>query len=436
MRFHVATPIKHFNISKQTKHRRFPRITHKTMGKPLSRFFTTAQQGPAIMRRELKEHLKGFLPGLKYKELLNDQSIEISKLSRQVENLHNEKELKEKQNTLSSQREEHYLYENKLLQEKNTKLQEQIHNLFDCQNKMLSQIEKLNEQIVNPQREEYFLNENKLLQNKNDKLLEQIHDLFEKENSKTKDDHSFQVNMAESQNKVLNQIEMLNDQITKPKSPNKIGEIGEDFVLECLMSAFPNNTSIVRTQGTNSGDILFRIDNTDKYIMFEVKNYAKSAISSTSKELVKFFKDLENNPNIAGGVLVSLNSPVDLNSAPLQPRFHNGKPYLYIDSLRLQYPDLEDLVMKVVVNLMTYLYKNCEQMEVKSYSLKVEIYLQQLKSSMEIYQKLYKNHETQRKNLDSLKLSLSNLNKILLDDKSAAEEENWRNEALKNKLVK
>jgi len=262
-------------------------------------------------------------------------------------------------------------------------------------------------------RERQYISEIKMLQEQsNNKLLQQI---IEKERL----EHNFQLNMYESQNKVITEMERLTDHIAKPKVASKVGEIGEDFVLDCLQRAFPNNTSIIRSGQNNSGDILFRIENTEKFIMFEIKNTPRNVSGiNNGKDMTKFFNDLNNpstNCDICGGVLVSLNSPVDINVPPLVPRFMSGKPFLYIDNMNQQYPDPECL-MKVVVHMMTYLIKNTDHVGMESFELKIENYQRSMKVLMIAYQKLYKNQEVQRKNLDQLKSSLESLNSLFLED--------------------
>ena len=358
------------------------------MGVPFSRMIASFQSHTPTFSKELKEHLKSIISGAR----LNNRSSELSLLNTKMEEL-----------------------DSKL-----SKKSEDFEKLFVELQRERDFRESQSQQISD--RDEQFRSENKDLQEKNNKLLDQIQSLVERERL----EHSFQMAMAESQNKVLTQVEKLNEHIVKPKSPSKIGEIGEDFVLDCLKSAFPNNTSIVRHTENNSGDILFRIENTEKYIMFEVKNYANQSISTANhgRDIAKFFRDLNNpssNVPCHGGVLLSLNSPVDLNFPPLVPKFYLGKPYLYIDNMKQQYPDPECL-MKVVVNMMTYLIKNCDHMEVESFGLKIENYQRSMKPLMQAYQRLCRNQETQKKNLDSLKDNLESLNNLFLCDLKEATE--------------
>ena len=358
------------------------------MGVPFSRMMASFQSHAPTFSKELKEHLKFIISGAR----LKNRPSELSMLNTKVEEL-----------------------DSKL-----SKKNDDFEKLFVELQRERDFRESQSQQISD--RDEQFRSENKELQEKNNKLLDQIQSLVEKERL----EHSFQMAMSESQNKVLTQVEKLNEHILKPKSPSKIGEIGEDFVLECLKSAFPNNTSIVRHAEKHSGDILFRIENSEKYIIFEVKNYANQSISTANHggEIAKFFRDLNNpssNVPCHGGVLVSLNSPVDLNFPPLVPKFYLGKPYLYIDNMKQQYPDPECL-MKVVVNMMTYLIKNSDHMEVESFGLKIENYQRSMKPLMQVYQRLCRNQETQKKNLDSLKDNLESLNNLFLCDLKEATE--------------
>ena len=97
---------------------------------------------------------------------------------------------------------------------------------------------------------------------------------------------------------------------------------------------------------------MFKLENTPRnsFIMFEVKNYQKSSGTLGKDEIKRFFHDLNStsNEDICGGVLISLNGPVDFNTLPLEPKFdlESGKPYIYIDCMKEQYPDAQCL-MKV-----------------------------------------------------------------------------------------
>ena len=262
----------------------------------------------------------------------------------------------------------------------------------------------------------HYLGENASLKTELRILQERNFSLNEIEKSRLREESTIQ-----SLKDALERFEM--------KESNKpivnIGGDGEDFVLASLQAAFPNNTGIVKNKEKHSGDVLFRVENTNKFIMFEVKNYQKSsgAISAvhSGKEIEKFFSDLNNNSSsveIGGAVLVSLNGPVDVQTSPMKPNFDrtSGKPYLFVDSMRDQFPD-PSCLMKVVVHLMTYLIKNSEKLQDdKSFLLKLEEYQRCAGSIVKTHRKLHLNNVTQSKNLTDLKLGIDELNKALLSD--------------------
>ena len=90
--------------------------------------------------------------------------------------------------------------------------------------------------------------------------------------------------------------------------------------------------------------------------MFEIKNTPRNVSGiNNGKDMTKFFNDLNNpstNCDICGGVLVSLNSPVDINVPPLVPRFiklrRNILYYLSIGSRLLRGATLEMII--IVIN--------------------------------------------------------------------------------------
>jgi len=260
----------------------------------------------------------------------------------------------------------------------------------------------------------HYLGENASLKTELRILQERNFSLNEIEKSRLREESTIQ-----SLKDALERFEM--------KESNKpivnIGGDGEDFVLASLQAAFPNNTGIVKNKEKHSGDVLFRVENTNKFIMFEVKNYQKSsgAISASGKEMEKFFSDLNNNSSsveIGGAVLVSLNGPVDVRQETMKPNFDrtSGKPYLFVDSMRDQFPD-PSCLMKVVVHLMTYLIKNSEKLQDdKSFLLKLEEYQRCAGSILKTHRKLHLNNVTQSKNLTDLKLGIDDLNKALLFD--------------------
>ena len=93
-----------------------------------------------------------------------------------------------------------------------------------------------------------------------------------------------------------------------------------------------------------------------------------------------------------------------------------NKPYVFIDSVKQQYPDPVCL-LKVVVNMMGFLIKtNKEPHLLDDFDRLLESYLLHVKELMKTYQKLYKNHENQKKNLELLKSKLEECNTRMAED--------------------
>jgi len=226
-------------------------------------------------------------------------------------------------------------------------------------------------------------------------------------------------------NDLTGRLETLIDKNSNVKSSYQIGEDGENFVLSSLESAFPNNTGIFKTNGNFCGDILFKLENDqNSFIMFEVKNYQKSSGTISKEEIKKFFNDLNNcaaSGDICGGVFVSLNGPVDFNTTSLEPKFdlESGKPYIFIDSMKEQFPDAQCL-MKVVVHVMTYLIKNSNKIkDEESYNMKLENYQSQTKDLIKTINTL---ERTQTKHLSKLKDGLDSLHKVIMADQKTLNE--------------
>ena len=259
---------------------------------------------------------------------------------------------------------------------------------------------------------------NQELQFKNEQLKVSV-ESFEKDNMQQSlkiqelmlENHHLQIKLeSHEKSKVLkDDLHELREQISKIelistnrlKTPGDIGGEGENFVLNCLQEAFPNNSGIVRTEETNCGDIMFRVENSNKILMFEVKNFANRSVPG--RDLDKFFLDLERS-QYHGAILVSLNSPVDINVPQLVPQLHKGKPYVYLDRLK----DSRDPVcmMQVLVSMMTFMMNFASDLEHNSPQLQCNQYARQLEELRKLFDKLSKSNASQGKLLDSIKSKL------------------------------
>ena len=223
---------------------------------------------------------------------------------------------------------------------------------------------------------------------------------------------------------ILREIELLKEKVVRPEvvTAPKIGEQGEEWVVEALQAAFPTNTSIARTSSPHSGDIVMRLENTGKTIMIEVKALASGAVSGRSggAEIDKFYRDLRA-CGADGGVLVALSGPVDPATRPLTPLWADSRPCLYVDCLRTQYPDPVCL-LRVVVHMMAFLMDmGQKEGQREGFHIKVKSYLQTVKILSTTYQKLYKSNEGERRALEQMKSSLDTLQRSMVRDQEASE---------------
>jgi len=229
---------------------------------------------------------------------------------------------------------------------------------------------------------------------------------------------------SQEKTRVLNEeLLMMREQISKIEqqtsrkqmSPVDIGDVGENFVLNCLQEAFPNNTGIIKISEMNRGDIMLRIENSNKVMMFEVKNLSKISVSSANhgRDIKKFFDDLENS-QYHGGVLLALNSPVDINVPQLVPQLHKGKPYVYVDKFK----DSRDPVclMQVLVSMMTFMMNFASDIENNSPQLQLNHYSRQTEELRKLFEKLLRGNVNQGKILDAIKSKLIENKSSLIDD--------------------
>lgn len=258
------------------------------------------------------------------------------------------------------------------------------------------------------QREEQIVNLGKELEKQRELRLSQM-------------EHSVgYMQRADETNHILKEMEILKEQVVLQQntSSSKLGELGEEWLVESLQKAFPNNTSICRTTSNHTGDVLFRVESTGKMIMFEVKDVKKGSITGIhqGKDIEKFFKDFDS-CGAHGAILISLNGPVDHNVTPLTPQWCQSKPFFYVDCLKTQYPDPVSL-LKVSVQMMTFLMEIDDKRGEtdNSFHIKIQSYLSTVRLLSGLYQKLYKSNESERKTLEQLKGSLDILNQNMLRD--------------------
>ena len=210
------------------------------------------------------------------------------------------------------------------------------------------------------------------------------------------------------------QIDKMESHFTLPKTASQIGEDGEIYVLNCLKTAFPNNTGIVRSGEKNCGDIFFRFENSEDILMVEVKNNLKGTVTglNSGKDYQKFFDDLHNSPlNFSGGVLVSLNTPVDIKTPSREPYLDKGKPFVFVDNLR-SYPDPACL-LHVVITMMSFMIKHSKSNDNSIFITRLDCYKKQSDRLLKVYKDLLRHHSNQKKSLDAFQEEIRELKSLL-----------------------
>ena len=126
----------------------------------------------------------------------------------------------------------------------------------------------------------------------------------------------------------------------------------------------------------------------------------------------KFFSDLHGSPvHFSGGILVSLNGPVDLNVPSGEPLIDRGKPYVYVDNLK-HYPDPACL-LQVIVNMMVFMIKYTDNMRDDNIINKLDIYKKQSDKFLKIYKDMLRQHGNQKKSLDLFRDEIADLKQLL-----------------------
>eukprot|EP00092_Neocalanus_flemingeri_P004035 GFUD01004344.1.p1 GENE.GFUD01004344.1~~GFUD01004344.1.p1 ORF type:complete len:393 (+),score=129.17 GFUD01004344.1:135-1181(+) len=244
------------------------------------------------------------------------------------------------------------------------------------------------------------------LQTKQDLLQNKLEEYYEKSNKS---------------HEILEKLGGIEKAIIKPVNSSRIGQQGEEYVLQALKTAFPNNTKIFYTKKNQCGDIVFNIENTSKWIMFEVKDVETSNIKNHKQgnDLKKFYEDSETNKlgyKLDAAVLVSLNCIVDPTITNLEPFVKDGKPYMYVDNARTENSDPISL-FRAIVGMMKFMIDHCIDNKEENFGMKIEKYMEPTRKMLKLYGAMLQNHNTSGKNLDKMKESLEGLIKDLETDK-------------------
>ena len=164
---------------------------------------------------------------------------------------------------------------------------------------------------------------------------------------------------------------------------------------------------------------------------FQVKDVATSSILNHKQgnDLKKFYEDSKTNKlghQIDAAVLVSLNCIVNPAVPNLTPFVKEGKPYMYVDSAKIDNADPVSL-FRAVVGMMKFMIDHCMDNKVENFGVKIDKYIEQTKRSLTIYQKMQKDHTSMGKQLSEMKTCLDGQIRILEKDKEENEGTKKRN---------
>ena len=126
--------------------------------------------------------------------------------------------------------------------------------------------------------------------------------------------------------KFTNEMKEIVNRMNKSEENSSIkGKLSENAMFQTLNLLFPKNTIEDTHSEAGRGDFIMT-DSNDNTIMFENKDYGKNV---PKKEIDKFKRDLINNSDIWGGVLMS-NATGICNKKDYQIEFVEGKIAIYL----------------------------------------------------------------------------------------------------------
>ena len=124
------------------------------------------------------------------------------------------------------------------------------------------------------------------------------------------------------------------------------GQDGEDFTLHELNRLFPTAEIEDTHKQPNRGDFIIKMNNFQ--FIIENKNYTKNV---PKYEINKFYKDVERNKDIHGGILISLKSGI-CSKDDFQLEICDGKPIVFLHNLLNNLDNITKaiLILKIISN--------------------------------------------------------------------------------------
>ena len=278
-----------------------------------------------------------------------------------------------------------------------TKIREQkidLQNIFERQ--YGEKITQLNEKINELEQKKENLQVEKMQQQQNyyEKLLEE-REMSQQYKNKLRQEFDDKI---EKYREKLDTFQKINQNSTLK------GQKGEDMMYNLLIKSFPGCQIDTHTsKEAHKGD--FSVIDDTHHGMIESKNYKKNV---PKNEIVKFYKDIENNNDIDYAILCSLKSGVANKPQDFTLEFIMGKPVIFLHKVK----DNEKSV-KVAYNICKLILKNMQCFDITKEENQQKI-KQIVKTYLQTHKKIISLSNDYNKNInDMMRSQVDSFNDII-----------------------
>ena len=200
------------------------------------------------------------------------------------------------------------------------------------------QINQLNVRIENLKDEKSSINNN---------LISRISDAENKERDFWS--HRYDKMKTDYEDRI-NKIRLEKDEyILRNNHSQKKGVDGEIFGIHVCNQLFPTCEIEDTHSVSGRGDIVIHDRENSLNYLLDIKNYASNV---PKKEIEKFYRDVENNEDVQGGLLISLNTGI-IGRDDFSMEFRNNKPIMFLHNLKR-----DPTYIKLAVTSLSVILKN------------------------------------------------------------------------------
>jgi len=141
----------------------------------------------------------------------------------------------------------------------------------------------------------------------------------------------------------------------------KKGVEGEEFGIHVCNQLFPTCEIEDTHSVSGRGDIVIHDKETSLNYLLDIKNYASNV---PKKEIDKFYRDIEHNEDVHGGLLISLNTGI-IGRDDFSMEFRNNKPIMFLHNLKR-----DPTYIKLAITSLSVILKNdkCDFGDVEIYN--------------------------------------------------------------------